>query len=176
MSSTVADRSSEKSKDGVLFKRPGCKYTRFGLKRPHSTRQRVGRHVLVTCLTNTSNLASLKPSSPTNLFTLQLQIQKSPKQDWGTCPTDLSDKYLQALCSIQDHSPTCPSLKCQHKKWMESLNLEKPNGYVTEKSPKDSFVQFFALVLQSSKSEKNSVQKTISQVRGFSDGSDPSRW
>ena len=57
----------------------GCKYTRFGLKRPHSTRQRVGRHVLVTCLTNTSNLASLKPSSPTNLFTLQIRIQKSPK-------------------------------------------------------------------------------------------------
>ena len=76
---TVADRLSEKSKDGVLFKRPGCKYTRFGLKRPHSTRQRVGRHVLVTCLTNTSNLASLKPSSPTNLFTLQIRIQKSPK-------------------------------------------------------------------------------------------------
>ena len=43
-------------------------------------------------------------------------------------------------------------LRCHHKTWMESLNLEKPNGYVTEKSPKDSFAQFFALVLQSSKS------------------------
>ena len=113
MSSTFADELSEKSKDGVLFKRPGCKYTRFGLKRPHSTRQRVGRHVLVTCLTNTSNLASLNPSSPANLFTLQIQIQKSPKTGlrhmsyWS---------QRQTLASLS--SSTCPCLKCkcQHKK------------------------------------------------------------
>ena len=113
MSSSVADRLSEKSKDGVLFKRPGCKYTRFGLKRPHSTRQRVGRHVLVTCLTNTSNLASLKPSSPTNLFTLQIQTQKSPKTGLRHMSYWSQRQILASLSSS-----TCPCLKCkcQHKK------------------------------------------------------------